>query len=136
MHAAGRVALGHLLMDDAAARRHPLHVAGGDGAMVPHAVAMLDGAGEDVGDGLDAAVRMPREARQVILRNVVAEIVEQQEGVEIGRVAEAERAAQVYARAFQGGLGFDEPLNGSKGHIRVYLVQRRAAKARFSCVSD
>src|ERR1039457_6126335 len=32
MHAASSVALGHLLMDDPASRRHPLHFAGGDGA--------------------------------------------------------------------------------------------------------
>ena len=29
VHAAGRIALGHFLVDDAAAGRHPLHVAGG-----------------------------------------------------------------------------------------------------------
>ena len=79
---------------------HPLHVAGGDGALVAHAVAVFDGAGEHVRDGLDAAVRVPREARQVIFRDVVAEVVEQEERVEIGRIAESECAAQVHARAF------------------------------------
>ena len=128
MHAARLVALGHLLVDDAAARRHPLDVAGGDGAVVAHAVAVLHGSGEDVGDGLDAAVRVPREARQIVLRNVIAEIVEEQEWVEVGGVAEAERAAQVHARAFQGRLGLDQPLNGSNGHkiflkeLKEYLV--------------
>jgi hypothetical protein len=73
-------------------RGHPLDVAGRDGAAVPHAVAMLHGPGQHVGDRLDPAVRMPGKARQVILRNVVAEIVEQQERIEVGRVAEAERA--------------------------------------------
>ena len=72
--------------------------------------------GQDVGDRLDAAVRMPREAGQVILRNVVAEVVQQQERIEVGRVAEAERAAQMHARAFEGRLGFDQPLNRSNGH--------------------
>jgi hypothetical protein len=124
MHAAGVVAFGHLLMDDAAARRHPLNVAGRDGALVPHAVAMLDGSGQDVRDGLDAAVGVPRETRQVILRNVVAEVVEQQKRVEIGSVAEAERAAQVHARAFEGRLGFDEPLNWSNGHSSPFGVCR------------
>ena len=99
------IALGHLLVDDAAARGHPLHVAGGDGAVVAHAVAVLDGSGEDIGDGLDPAMRVPRKAREIILGNVIAEIVEEQEGIEIGRIAEAERAAQVHARAFERGLG-------------------------------
>ena len=77
VHAAGRIALGHFLMDDAAAGGHPLHVAGGDGAVVAHAVAVFDGAGEDVGDGLDAAMRMPGEAGEIVFGDVVAEIVEQ-----------------------------------------------------------
>ena len=103
-------------MDDAAPRRHPLDVAGRDGAAVAHAVAVLHGSGEDVRDGLDPAMRMPREARQVVLGNVIAEIVEEEKRIEVGCVAEAERAAQVHARTFQGRLGFDESLNGSKGH--------------------
>ena len=84
MHAARRVALGHFLVNDAAARGHPLHVAGGDGAVVAHAVAMLHGSGEHVGNRLDAAVRMPRKSGEVILGDVIAEIVEEQEGIEVG----------------------------------------------------
>ena len=116
VHAAGRVALGHFLVDDAAAGGHPLDVAGGDGAVVAHAVAVLDGAGEHVGDGLDAAMRMPGEAGEVVLGDVVAEVVEQEERIEVGGVAEAEGAAEMDAGAFEGGLGFDKPLDGSNGH--------------------
>ena len=122
VHAAQRIAFGHFLVDDAPARRHPLEVAGADGAAVAHAVAVLDGAGQDVGDGFDAAMRMPREAGEVIVRNVVAEIIEQEEGIEVGGVAEAERAAQMHAGAFEGGLGLDQAFDGSDGHI-VLLVQ-------------
>ena len=83
MHAAVLVALRHLLMDDAAAGRHPLHVARADRAAVAQAVAVLDGARQHVGDGLDAAVRMPGEAGQVIVGTIVAEVVEQQERIEL-----------------------------------------------------
>ena len=117
VHPAGRVALGHLLVDDAAAGRHPLDVAGVDGAAVPHAVAVLDGPREDVRDRLDAAVGVPGEAGQVILGDVVAEVVEQQERVEVRGVPEAERAAKMHARAFEGRLGLDEPFDGSDGHL-------------------
>src|SRR5580765_4705894 len=103
-------------MNDAAAGGHPLDITGGDGAAIPHAVAMLDGSGQHVGDGLDAAVRMPRETRQIIFGNVVTEIVEQEKWVEVRGVAEGERAAQVYARTFHRWLGFDEPLHGSDRH--------------------
>ena len=92
------VALGHLLVDDAAAGGHPLDVAGGDGAVVAHAVAMLDGSGEDVGDGLDAAMRVPGEAGQIILGNVVAEIVEQQERIEVGCCRSRTRGADARRR--------------------------------------
>ncbi len=116
MHAAGGVAFGHLLVNDAAARGHPLDVAGGDGAVIPHAVAVLDGPGKDVRDGFDAAVRMPRETRQIIFGNIVAKIVEEKKRVEVRGVAKAERAAQVYARTFHRWLGFDEPLHRSNRH--------------------
>jgi len=42
---------------------------------------------------------VPREPGKVILRNVVAEIVEQEERVKVGGIAEAERAAEVNACA-------------------------------------
>ena len=117
MHPAGRVTLGHLLVDDAAPGGHPLHVAGIDGTAVPQAVAVLDGPREDVRDRLDAPVRVPGEAGQVVLRDVIAEVVEQEERVEVRGVPEAERAAKVHARTFAGRLGLDEPLDGPDGHL-------------------
>ena len=61
-------------------------------------------------------VSMPRcgcqgNPAQVIVGAVVAEIVEQQERVELVGVAEAERAAQLHASAFNGRLRFDDPLD-------------------------
>ena len=104
MHAALRIALRHFLVHDAAARGHPLHVAGAERAAIAEAVAVIDGAGEHIGDGLDAAMRMPRKAGEVVGRAVVAEIVEQQERIELGGFAEAEGAAQLDAGAFDGRL--------------------------------
>jgi hypothetical protein len=111
------VTLRHLLMDDSASRRHPLNVACGDGAMVAHAIAVFDGSCEDVRDGLDAAVWMPREACKIIVRNVIAEVVQEKEWIELGRIAKAERAAQVYASAFKRRFGFNEPFDWSNGHV-------------------
>ena len=70
-------------MDDAAAGGHPLHVAGGDGAAISHAVAMLHRSGENISDGFDAAMRMPGKSREIVLGDIVAEIVQQQEGIEV-----------------------------------------------------
>ena len=114
MHPARFISLGHLLVDNPAAGRHPLDIPGGDGAFVSQAVPVLDASGQHIGDGLDAAVGVPREAGQIVPRNVVPEIIEKKEGVEVGSLAETKRAAQVHARAFHGWLGPDEPLDRSK----------------------
>ena len=77
---------------------------------------MLDGAVEDIGDGLDAAVRMPRKAGKVIGRPVVAEIVEQQKRIGLGGFAEAECAAQLDAGALDGRLRLHDTFDRTDGH--------------------
>src|SRR5205807_518867 len=99
----------------AAARRHPLHVAAGQRSPVAEAVAVLDGAGEHVGDRLDAAMGMPREAREVLLRVVVAEIVEQQKRIQLGTMS-AEGPPQVDAGALERGPGLMNFFDGSYRH--------------------
>src|ERR1700724_3212407 len=103
-------------MQDAAAGGHPLHVAGPELAFVAEAVAVVDRAGEHIGDGLDAAVRMPREAGAVVLGTIVAEVVEQEERIELAGVAEPEGAVELDAGAFHGRLRLHDPLDGSDGH--------------------
>ena len=82
-----------------------------------HAVAVFYRSGQHIRDGFDAAMRMPRKARQIIGGDIVAEIIEEKKGIEVGGVAEAECSAEVHARAFDRRLGFDQPLNGSNGHV-------------------
>ena len=96
--------------------RHPLDVARAQAAAIAEAVPMVHRPGEHVRDGFDAAVRVPREPGQVVARHVVAEVVEQQEGIVLVGVAKAERAAQAHAGAFDGGLGFDDALDRADGH--------------------
>jgi hypothetical protein len=66
---------------------------------------------------------MPREARQIILGNVVAKIVEQKERIRLFCVSKAEGAAQMHARTFERRLRFDNPLYWSNGH-RKPLVEK------------
>ncbi len=56
-------------------------------------------AGQDISNGFDAAMGMPGEAGQIGRGDVVAEVVEEEEGVEVGDVAEAECALQMRAPA-------------------------------------
>src|SRR5260370_19585190 len=116
MHAAGMIALRHFLMDDPAACRHPLHVASRDGPAIPHTVAVLYGSGQDICDGFDAAVRVPGKTRQIIFRNVIAEVIEEKKGIEIGSVTEAERTAEVPPRAFHRRLRGYNSFNRPERH--------------------
>src|SRR6516225_10179618 len=103
-------------MQDTAAGRHPLHVAGAEIAAIAEAVAVLDITGEHVGNGLDAAMRMPGETGEIFGRAVVAEIVQKEKWIEFGGVAEAESAAQMHAGALDRGLGRDDAFDGADGH--------------------
>jgi len=104
--------------------RHPLHIAGGDRTLVAETVTVIDGPREHVGDRLDAAVRMPGKAGQIIVRVFAAEVVEQQEGVEIVGFAETERPAQVNAGAFDVGLRLDELFDRPNRHWGILRVNR------------
>ncbi len=116
MHAAGEIALRHFLMHDAGSGRHPLHVARAERALIAEAVAMLDGAGEHIGDRLDAAMRMPREAAQIVLRTIITEIIHHQKGIGQARITKAEHALQLYARTFKVRRGAGNLPDRTDGH--------------------
>ena len=76
-------ALGHLLVHDPAARAHPLDVPGVDDALVAEGILVLGLPAEHVGDRLEAPVGMPGEPRHVVGRVHRAEVVEQEERIEV-----------------------------------------------------
>jgi len=117
MHPAGLIALGHLLMDNSAACCHPLHVTRSDRTAVSHAVTVLHRSGQHISNRLDPAVGLLRKARQIICRNVIAEIIEEEERVELPSVSKAESAAQMHARTFESRLRLNETLYWSNRHI-------------------
>src|ERR1700689_3345830 len=108
-------------MNDSAAGRHPLHVTGSDRAAVSHAVAVLDGSSQHVGDCFDPAVRMPWEACEVILRDIISKIVKQQERIEVLGVSESERSPQVHSRAFDSRFGLNLALYWSNRHVDLQI---------------
>src|SRR5687767_6723609 len=114
MHAAPLlIALRHLLMKDAAAGRHPLDISSSELAAIAQAVAMLHRSRQDVSDGLDAAVRMPWEAGEVIVGTIVAKVVKQEKGIELAHLAETEGPVQLDAGTFPRRLGSDNTLYGA-----------------------
>ncbi len=80
---------------------------------------MLDASRKHVGDRFDAAMRVPGKSLEVLGRVVVAEIVEQQEGIEFTGIAEAEAALQLHAGAFERRLRSQDFFDGSYGHVRT-----------------
>jgi hypothetical protein len=75
--------------------------------------------GEDIGNCLDPTVRMPGKAREVIIRDVAAEIIQQKEGIQLRCIAEPECPVQAHARALNGRRGFSQTLNRSKSHTNL-----------------
>jgi hypothetical protein len=64
----------HFPVDDSAACGHPLDIPRSDCAAVANAVPVLDGSSQNIRDRLNAAMGMPRNSRQEILRYVIAKI--------------------------------------------------------------
>src|SRR5579864_6170271 len=116
VHAPMLVAFGHLLVEDATAGGHPLHVSGSHFPLVAQAVAVFDGTGKHVSDRLDSAVRMPRESRAVVVGIVVSEIVQQKKRIEFRGLSEPEGALQLHARAFDRGFRLNNLLYWSERH--------------------
>ena len=114
MHATLRVSLGHFLVHDAAAGRHPLHVAGAHLALVAQAVPVLHRTCQHVGNRLNPAMRMPRESRQVIVGIVIAEIVQQEERIEILGLTQSKRTLQLHPGAFQRRLRLNDLFHWSE----------------------
>src|SRR5262245_29243097 len=113
MHPTRLISLRHFLVDNASTRCHPLNIAGSDFAAVSDAVAMLDSSSEDICDSFDAAMRMPWETCKIILGNVIPKIIQQQERIEIRRIAETECASQMHSGSFESRFRLNQPLNGS-----------------------
>ncbi len=91
-------------VQDAAAGGHPLGVAVADRAAATVVVLVVEDAVEDVGDGLEAAVRVPRGALGLTGRVLdLAHLVHVHEGVEQRQVDAGEGAADGEALALEAG---------------------------------
>ena len=116
MHFPLAVSLRHFLVENPPAGRHPLHVAGAELAPVPQTVAVIDASRQYIRNRLDAAVGMPGKSGAIVFRTIVAEVVEQEEWIELAGIPEAEGATQLHARTFNRGFGLDDALHGPNGH--------------------
>jgi hypothetical protein len=103
-------------MENAAAGSHPLDITGSHAALVSEAVAMSDFTGEDVGDGLDAAMGVPGKSCDVVFGILVPEVVEQEKWIEFLCFAKPKGALQLDAGSFDGGFGLENLFDCAKRH--------------------
>src|SRR5690606_33912608 len=99
--------LGHLRMHQAAAGGHPLHAAGDQQALVAAVVLVAHAAVEHVRHGLEAAMRMAGETGDVVFGLVGAELVEQQERIELRQRRAADDAGELDPGAVRRGAAAD-----------------------------
>src|SRR5262249_58276949 len=90
--------------------------AGVDLARVADLAAWTTAPRQYIRNRLDAAVGMPGKSGAIVFRTIVAEVVEQEEWIELAGIPEAEGATQLHARTFNRGFGLDDALHGSNGH--------------------
>jgi hypothetical protein len=111
-------------MDDAAPGGHPLHVPRTYDAFIPEAVAMGNGSTENIGDRLDAAVRMPGEAFAVKPGIVASKVIEQKKGIEWFGLAEPECPLEMNAGSFERRLASGDLSDGPDSHRFVSLLTK------------
>ena len=98
-------------MDHATTGRHPLHATAFQQAFVPRAVTVQHAAGQHVGDGLEATMRMVGKAGNVVIRLVAAKGIKHQEGIEPALQILREHAGQPYASAIGSGYARDQAIH-------------------------
>ena len=106
----------HLRMHDSPARGHPLNAAGFDDAFVAGVIAVAHAPVEQVGDGLETAMRMRRKTGDVVIRVIRSKRVEQQERIEVHQLRLPDHAHQFDPGAVAGGLAADDFFNSTNTH--------------------
>src|SRR5262249_9058940 len=98
------------------------------------AVAVLDVAGEHVGDRFHAPMRMPGEALCVVRGRIRSKIVEQKKRIVFLRLAHTDRPMQVNAGALDGGLALDDLPHSSRFHHGFHRLALDAERPR-GCIA-
>ena len=81
-HGSSRALSGHLLVNNATSRGHPLHITRANYPFVSHAVPVLNESFEEISDGLDPPVWVPGKSGQLLVRVAGVEVDEHEERVE------------------------------------------------------
>jgi hypothetical protein len=119
-------------VDDPTAGGHPLDVTGTDHSLVAKAVAVLDLSRQHIGDGLNAAVGVPREAGDIVVGVVRTEIIEEQERIETRHLGVTEDPLKVNASAFHSRVAGQKQRDGSRSsHYFLSSIWRTPIAAEY-----
>src|SRR5207302_4408440 len=127
----------HLLVQQARAGGHPLHVAGPNAPAVAGGILVVDLALEHDSNRLEAAVRMPAHAARLLARREVgrAGMVEQQEGRELRPLLVMEH--RMYREAVADSVAFALAMNAEDVfHAEQYGIEQLDKKAQNIAYSD
>src|SRR5262249_4080177 len=111
MHPTTRISVRHLLVEYAASGRHPLHVSSPEAALITQAVTVIDRAGQHIRDCLYASMGVPWKSRAVLVRTIIAEVVEQQERVKFLGSPESKGAVELHPGSLDGRFRLDDPFH-------------------------
>src|SRR5271169_1918819 len=85
--------------------------------LLPKLSPVLNRAGQDVGDGFDAAMWMPGKSGRVIVGVIVTEIVQQEKWIEFPGLAEADGDARAFTNSTSSVIVISSPTTSFKGRI-------------------
>ena len=85
---------------------------------------MFDIAFQHIGDGFDAAMRVPWKSIEIFLRIVIAEIIHHQEWIKRVRITKPENTMQVDAGTFHCRLRLAGHFDWTNGHKMLFQKMR------------
>src|SRR5579862_1152633 len=105
------VLLGHLRMHEPASRGHPLDASGREHPLIAVVIAVAHAPIEHVGHRLEAAVRVVREAGDIVLRPVGAELIEHEKRIEVRQLRLPDHTPKLHTCTVRSWHAADDPLD-------------------------
>ena len=119
-----------LAVNHSRARRHPLHATRSDDRASPGGVFVHHRPVEEIGDGLESAVRMTRRADR-LARCIVSgsHLIQQQERIDVIDDVRRERSSHDESTSFDGAQRIDDAEEWTLGHCLSFRSRRQSAEA-------
>ena len=107
----------HLFVNHATPGCHPLHTTTFQHGFIPQMVTVAHAPIQHIGNGFKTAVRVGREAGNVIIRIIREEIIQHQKGIDAVMRRASQTAQQTHTGAIAAFSGRDTAINCAVGHV-------------------